>query len=151
MKRRHKLRLLSWQQRRVMLYACLLLNTIRLALWLFSFGTIRRQLKTVLSVWVCHKVDHKTVNPVSVNFIVWTVAVAGRYAPGGAKCLAKALTTQLLLNRYGYPHQLRIGVAKDATHALEAHAWIEYEGQVVVGRLDNLERFKLLSVTGVSP
>jgi hypothetical protein len=148
MKRRHKLRLLSWQQRRVILYACFLLNAVRLALWLLPFGTIRRQLKTVLSVWICHKVDHKTVNSVSVNFIVWTVAVAGRYAPGGAKCLARALTTQLLLNRYGYPHQLHIGVAKNATQVLEAHAWIEYEGQVVVGGLSSLERFKSLSVAG---
>jgi hypothetical protein len=145
MRRRDKLRFLSWPEQRVLLYACLLLNAIRLALWLLPFGIIRRQLKTVLSVWV----DHKPVKPVSVDFIVWTVAVAGRYTPGVAMCLARALTTQLLLNRYGYPHQLHIGVAKNDAQALEAHAWIEFEGEVVVGKLSNLERFKSLSVAGV--
>jgi hypothetical protein len=146
MRRRDKLRFLSWTERRVLLYACFLLNAIRLALWLFPFGTTRQHLKAILSVWVCRR----TVKPVSVNFIVWAVAVAGRYAPKGAKCLARALTTQLLLNRYGYPHQLHIGVAKNAAQVLEAHAWIEYEGQVVVGGVSNLERFKPLCVAGVS-
>jgi hypothetical protein len=146
MKRLDKLRVLSWQERRVLLYACILLNAIRVALWLLPFGTLRRQLNTVLSIWV----DPKTVKPVSVSFIVWTVAVAGRYTPGVAKCLVRALTTQLLLNRYGYPHQLHIGVAKNNAQTLEAHAWIEYEGQVIVGGLNNLERFKSLSAAGAS-
>lgn len=144
MRRRNKLRFLSWQQRRVLLYACILLNAIRLALWLFPFGTTRHQLEAVLSVWVCNK----TVKPVSVEFIVWAVAVAGRYAPWGAKCLARALTTQLLLNRYGYRHNLHIGVAKNDSQMLEAHAWIEYQGKVIVGGVSHLSRFKPLSTVG---
>ncbi len=144
MKRRDKLRFLSWQERRVLLYTYLLLNTIRLALWLLPFGTLRQQLKAIPSIWV----EHETVRPVAVNFIVWAVAIAGRYAPGRAKCLARALTTQLLLNRYGYRHELHIGVAKDDSQMLEAHAWIEYQGQVIVGGLSNLNRFKPLSAAG---
>ena len=63
-------------------------------------------------------------------------------------CLVKALTTQLLLNRFGYPHQLRIGVAKGATSGIEAHAWIECEGKVLMGAAYDLNRFKPLSVAG---
>jgi hypothetical protein len=144
MRRFDKLRLLPWQKRRVLLYAWLLLNTIRLSLWLFSFGTVRQQLSAAMSLWVCRE----TVKPVSVGFIVWAVTVAGRYSPLGAKCLARALTTQLLLNRYGYQHNLHIGVAKSDSQMLEAHAWIEYQGQVVVGGLSNLSRFKPLSAAG---
>ncbi len=144
MRRRDKLRCLSWQQRRVLMYAFLLLSAIRLALWLLPFGNIRRQLKTVMSVWVCEK-----TGPISVKFIVWAVAIAGRYTPGSAKCLARALTTQLLLNRYGHRHQLHIGVAKNSSQVLEAHAWIEYQGQAIVGGLSNLAQFKSLSPTGV--
>lgn len=146
MRRRDKLRFLSWQQRRVLLYAFLLLNTIRLALWLLPFGTIRQQLKTVMSVWVCGE----ETKPVSVDFVAWAVSVAGYYAPGGAKCLARALTTQLLLNRYRYPNDLHIGVAKGDAQALEAHAWIEYQGRVIVGGLSNLDRFQPLSVAGTN-
>ena len=144
MRRRDKLRFLSWQQRRVVVYACLLLNAIRLALWLLPFGNLMRQLKTVMSVWICEE-----TKPVSVSFVVWAVAIAGRYTPGSAKCLARALTTQLLLNRYGHCHQLHIGVAKNSSQVLEAHAWIEYQGQAIVGGLSNLAQFKSLSPTGV--
>ena len=145
MRRRDKLRFLSRQQRRVLLYAFLILNTVRLALWLLPFGTIRQQLKAVMSVWICSE----KVKPVSVDFVAWAVSVAGYYAPGGAKCLARALTTQLLLNRYGYVHRLHIGVAKGELQMLEAHAWIEYEGRVVVGGLRELDKFKTLSTAGV--
>ncbi len=143
MKRSNKLRLLSWRQRRVLLYACFWLNAIRLALWLFPYGTIRHWLKTVMGVWVCEALE-----PMSVEFIVWTIAVAGAYAPGGAKCLARALTTQLLLHRYNHPHQLHIGVAKSAAQGFEAHAWIEYQGRAIVGGLGNLSQFKSLSPAG---
>lgn len=144
MRRLDKLRFLSWQQRRVLMYALLLLNAIRLALWLLPFGNIRRQIQIVMTVWIC-----KETEPISVKFIVWAVAIAGRYTPGSAKCLARALTTQLLLNRYGHCYQLHIGVAKNSFQVLEAHAWIEYRGQAIVGGLSNLDQFKLLSPTGV--
>ena len=145
MRRRDKLRLLSWQQRWVLLYAFLLMNAIRLSLWLFPFGKVRRQLDVISATWVC---DEKT-SSVSVSFIVWAVSVAGYYAPGGAKCLVRALTTELLLNRYGYVHKLHIGVAKGSSQTLEAHAWVEHQGRVIVGKLSDLSRFKLLSATGV--
>ena len=144
MRRRDKLRLLSWQQRRVLLYACLLINAIRLSLWLFPFGKIRRTLDVMLNAWVY---SEKT-SSVSVDFIAWAVSVASYYAPGGVKCLARALATQLLMNRYGYVHKLRIGVAKGEKQTLEAHAWIEYQGRVVVGGLSKLDRFRPLSNVG---
>ncbi|MEO1387729.1 MAG: lasso peptide biosynthesis B2 protein [Cyanobacteria bacterium J06634_6] len=145
MRRFEKLRLLSWRQRRVLLYACCLINIVRLSLWLFPFGVIRRRIDTVLGVWVCRDCLHT----ISVDFIVWAVSVAGYYAPGGAKCLARAITTQLLLNRYGYSHTFHIGVAKSASQALEAHAWIEYQGKVVVGASSRLDRFTPLSSIGI--
>ena len=144
MRRLDKLRFLSWQQRRVLLYAFLLINAIRLSLWLFPFGKIRRQLDVILAIWVCSE----KVNSVSVDFIAWAISVAGFYALGEVKCLAKALTTQLLLNHYGYAYKLRIGVTKGKSQVLEAHAWIECQGRVVVGDLSDLSRFKPLSEVG---
>lgn len=123
----------------------IVLNAIRFALWLLPFGKLKRQLERVLAAWVCRK----ETAFVSVGFIVRAVQIAARYTPGGAKCLAKALTTQILLNRYGYSHKLCIGVAKGESQQLEAHAWIEYQGRVLVGGLKDLDRFKPLSVTGV--
>jgi Transglutaminase-like superfamily len=64
--------------------------------------------------------------------------------PGSVKCLAKALTMKTLLNQYNCPSKLIIGVDKNGVNQLEAHAWIEYEGHVVMGQLNDLSRFKPL-------
>ena len=144
MNRSRKLFVLSWQQRRILFYACLILNLLRLALWLLPFRVLKRQLVGISSVWICPAFSES----VSVDFIVWAVTVAGRYTPGGAMCLVKALTTQLLLSRYGYVHRLHIGVAKSDTQAFRAHAWVECQGRVVIGKLSDLGCFQPLSATG---
>jgi hypothetical protein len=77
----------------------------------------------------------------TTDTIVWAVDIASHYMPGGVKCLARALTTQVLMSRYGYSPELRIGVAKGERGQLEAHAWVENQGQVVIGYLGNLSRF----------
>jgi hypothetical protein len=59
----------------------------------------------------------------------------------GATCLSQALAAQTLFLRQGYPAELHIGVAKNETGQLEAHAWVESEGQVVIGDLQNLSRY----------
>ncbi len=144
MNRSRKLFVLSWQQRRILLYACLILNLLRLALWLLPFRVLKRQLVGISSVWICPALSES----VSVDFIAWAVTVAGRYTPGGAMCLVKALTTQLLLSRYGYVHRLHIGVAKSATQVFRAHAWVECQGRVVIGKLSDLGCFQPLSAIG---
>lgn len=143
LKKRFKL---FWRQRKVLFYAGLCLNLLRVALWLLPFKVVRQHLTAVVTKWE----GYKPKNPVAVNAIVWSVTVASYYTPGGAMCLAKALTTQLLLTRYGYTHQLHIGVAMDDTQALEAHAWIEYENRVIMGGLQDLSRYQSLSSTGVA-
>ena len=135
---------LSGQQWLVLLYACCLLNFIRLLLWRFPFGKVRAQLATVSAKWT-------TTMPgptISVAFIAWTVSAASRHTPGGAMCLVRALTMQLLLNHYGYAHQLHIGVTRNAQQVFEAHAWVEYEGRVIMGYLNHLDQFKRLTTAG---
>jgi hypothetical protein len=58
------------------------------------------------------------------------VRLSSRYVPK-ATCLTRAIAAQILLNRAGLPNELHIGVARGA--AFDAHAWIECEGQVLVG------------------
>lgn len=145
MRNREKVLLMSWQERRVLLYAFLLLNSLRLALRFCSFGQVRRWIEAVLSDWV----SSEQAAPIPVDFIVWAVSVAAYYTPGGAKCLVRALTAQLLLNRYRHTYAFHIGVAKADSQLLEAHAWIEYQGRIIVGRLDNLSRYKSLAAVGV--
>lgn len=47
--------------------------------------------------------------------------------------MIKAFTAQILLSRRGVVSDLRIGVAKNERGRLEAHAWVECRGRIVVG------------------
>ena len=44
-------------------------------------------------------------------------------------CLRRALALHYLLHRAGRPADLRIGVRRDATGALAAHAWLTHDDQ----------------------
>ena len=48
-------------------------------------------------------------------------------------CLTQAVVVQRLLRKKGYASDLRIGVRKGHGQPLEAHAWVEYQGVVVIG------------------
>lgn len=119
----------------LLLKAVLLVMGIRLGLWLLPFQQLRRILA-------------KATRPLarlqalgqSPGQIVWAVKVASRYLPA-ATCLTQALATQLLLVRRGYPAHLRIGVAKDENGQLAAHAWVESQGRIVIGGLENLTQY----------
>jgi hypothetical protein len=40
-----------------------------------------------------------------------------------------------MLARRNYPAQLCIGVAKDEAGRLKAHAWVDFEGKVIIGKV----------------
>jgi hypothetical protein len=51
------------------------------------------------------------------------------------------LAAQVLLSRQGRPAHLQIGVAKSQEGQLEAHAWVESQGWIVIGKLNDISRF----------
>lgn len=84
--------------------------------------------------------------PGEADRVGWAVASAARFVPG-ATCLPQALAAEFLLRRRGHPAGLRLGVAKDERGHVEAHAWVESYGHVVIGDHD-LERFTELRPAG---
>jgi len=70
--------------------------------------------------------------PQTAGRIGWAIAVAARYIPG-SKCLVQAIAGRNLLASYGFSGAIHIGVAKDSRNWLSAHAWVEVEGQTVIG------------------
>jgi transglutaminase superfamily protein len=70
--------------------------------------------------------------PNSMDDLAWAVAAAARRVPR-ATCLTQALALQALLTREGHNATLRLGVARGALGALEAHAWLESDGRVIIG------------------
>jgi hypothetical protein len=136
MSRARKFLALPAPDRRLLAEAALLVGAARLGLWLLPF----RALPGLLA-----KVAGRPSPPLSqprergrggeglpAERIAWAVAVVSSYVPA-ATCLTQALAAQALLARRDCPAQLRIGVARGAHGQLEAHAWLDVDGQAVIG------------------
>ena len=76
----------------------------------------------------------------------WAAHAAGRRLLPERPCLTQALVLQYLLLRRGDDAaELHIGVTKDEDGTLQAHAWVEHEGHVLIGGGDapkTYERFE---------
>ncbi|WP_193195680.1 lasso peptide biosynthesis B2 protein [Nostoc sp. MG11] len=125
------------KDRYLLINTFILLGLIKLGLWLLPFQILRQILGSISQ-------PNTKLDQTSLSKITWAVNVSTRYMPNGAKCLARALACQVLMTRRGYSPELRIGVAKSEEGKLEAHAWVESQGQVVIGYLTDLPRFTQL-------
>jgi hypothetical protein len=85
---------------------------------------------------------HAAAQRMQPDSIVRMLDRASRAIPGGHNCLVRALTAKDLMSRRGIPSVLHIGVTRDDARGVEAHAWLEWQGRVLVGRVENLARFK---------
>lgn len=129
---------LSRCDRTLLITTFLLLSFVRLGLLLLP---LQRLWKILLRL---SKKAYPSTHSPTIDQLTWAVNLSTRYMPGGAKCLARSFTTQVLMSLYHYTPELRIGFAVGEKGQLEAHAWVEHQGQVVMGQLDNLSRFTLL-------
>jgi Transglutaminase-like superfamily len=115
-------------ERRLVLGAAVLMGGVRVGLSLLTFGRLQRILTFVARGHV--------KDPIPAARIAWAIAAAGRRVPG-ATCLVQALAAQVLLARHGHVAELRIGMAR-ATEGIEAHAWLERDGEPIFGEPDRL-------------
>lgn len=120
---------LSWSERALLVRAALFLLVIRLGLGLFPFGHLQRLLDRLGP----SAAARRKVNRSCPERISWAVAVASRHVPGEMTCLTQALTAKVLLERDGFPALLHFGVSQTAPMHLQAHAWLESQGRVVIG------------------
>ncbi len=66
----------------------------------------------------------------------------------GTTCLANSLAGQRLFASYGYPAKIHVGVAKDRQDGFQAHAWLTLAGEIVVGQLPDMEKYRELPDLG---
>lgn len=117
----------------LLLLALLAVAIFRVALWLLP-------LRSVLRAPLLLRVRQPTGD---AERIVWAVMLAARAVPA-ASCLVQALAAQALLAACGYASELRFGVVRGPQGTLEAHAWLEQHGRVVIGQLADLARYRSL-------
>jgi hypothetical protein len=89
---------------------------------------------------------------ISIERIGWAVLAVARRFPVGLTCLAEALAADAMLRGHGFAPRLRFGVRPPrAEYArIEAHAWVECEERIVVGRLDDLAEYTVLAAPNFS-
>jgi hypothetical protein len=116
-------------ERQLLISAVLLLWAVKLGLMLLPFHTLRQLLSKLARVTPGLSPSRRS----SVKKVVWAVEAAGRLVPWASTCLTQALTAQVLLLRRGYPALVHIGAVKGEGGGLQAHAWVENEGDVVIG------------------
>ena len=129
MRRIHKFLNLSSSERHLLIKTWILLGVIRLGLELFPFSTLRKLLFKLTFL------ARGPVKDFSVEYLVWSVAVVSPYIPK-TTCLSQALTAQFLLQRAGHQARLHIGVNYGIGGRLEAHAWVESQGRILIGGFD---------------
>lgn len=137
MRRFHKFFFLPSTDRWLLIKSFIFLWAIRLGFWILSFPKVHRM--------VLVKIQRSAYSPYkqpAIRQVPWAVTVASRYVLK-ATCLTQALTVQILLAQMGIRSDLRIGIKK-VTEILEAHAWVELEGKVIIGR-HGMDKFIPLS------
>ena len=117
--------------------AAVLLLAIDVAVTVGSFERLRNGLVRVATALA--RLVPGTPHPVRV---VWAVEVADDRVPGDRKCLVRSLSAEFLLRLYGVEPLHRIGV--DPTGEFEAHSWLEYDDEIIIGDLDDMDRYEPL-------
>ena len=126
-------------EQRVLVKSAFLLVAVRLGLLIFPFRALLNLLERAKS----ESREESNVSGMTSDRIAWAVVVTSRYIPF-TKCLTQALVAQILFAQYGYAAHLRIGVSKNENEQLEAHAWVECKGQVVIGNCPDFTRYKVM-------
>jgi Transglutaminase-like superfamily len=134
-----RFRSLPPSDRTLFLIALLAIASVRVVLWLTSFRSLHRSLARIAR-------PHGSPDPTpgEADRIGWAVGSAARFVPD-ATCLPQALTAEAILRRRGHPADLRLGVRR-GPDGIEAHAWVESYGRVIVGDGD-LDRFEPLEAS----
>jgi hypothetical protein len=127
----------SGRDKILLLKTIAILTFIRISLWVLPFKIVKK-LVNKLAPEITQQWDW--VSPNDLKRVAWSVTAGSSLVPR-ATCLTQALTTQIILRRWGIPSDLVIGVNKGETGAFEAHAWVEYEGEIVIGGIETSQKF----------
>ena len=124
----------------LLIKAAFLLTIMRLVIFLVPLKSIKRLVEELLIIKSMVKQD------TGQSEIKWAVDTASNYITFTKTCLVKSLAMHILLIRNGFESTLNIGVTKDKSEKLGAHAWVESDGEVLIAKEHAYTR--LLSIEG---
>jgi hypothetical protein len=124
---------------KLFLQAYVLVLSVRTALWILPFAKLYK--------WTIRfregRIGDKPLPPAAVYKIVWAVSAAARRVPR-ATCLTQALATQIMLGRRGHRTTLQLGIMKSEAGKMDAHAWLERDGKVLIGLNETFDQLTRL-------
>ena len=115
-------------KRRAFIKALPVLLVSRIILNLVPFKRILRHFDNFPAV----KPDTKGLREL-IEETRWAVQAAGKLVLGESPCLPQALTFLYFLRKHSIPVELKIGVQKDPKDIFSAHAWVELNGETLLG------------------
>lgn len=141
---RRTFRTLARNDRALVLEGALLLSFVWIGLRLSSFV----QLRTLLDGYaVRFRTASAAASPV-LDRTTWAVSAVAERSPVSMTCLVRALAADAILRRHGFASQVRIGVrCRDgaSSRPLDSHAWVECDDRIVMGQLDDLGDYTVMS------
>jgi len=134
---------LPYQKKKLLGQSLVTVSAIRLSLWIFPFKALNR--------WLCAfaatESDDRVTEWNVIDNVTAAVQMCSCYVPY-ASCLTQALAARTLLGLKGQNSQLKIGVGKDEDGKFMAHAWVEIDGKIIIGKLPYHHIFNVLSHSG---
>lgn len=116
---------LSNLEKKILIKALMLLWIVRIMLYALPFQTLQNIIKKFTST------EENKIHSVEIRKLIWAVEVMSVYTLR-ATCLTRALAAQILLARYNYSSNIKIGVSKNKGE-FEAHAWLEADDKIILG------------------
>ncbi len=128
MQRLDKFLRLPGTERRLLVKVTILLSATRLSLRLLPFKTVYEWFE-----WGGSNTAPPPDSEAQAQLICRAINRAAKHTLGKDSCFPQALTGDMLLKRHGYAPVMRIGVLKEGQNNLRAHAWVELNGDIVIG------------------
>jgi hypothetical protein len=137
-----KIARLTTIERALLIRTVFLVAAVRVLLWLVPWPKALRAVHALASA--------VPLLPRSKEFsterLAWAVRVSSRLIPA-ATCLTRALALQCLLTVVGRSGTVEIGVMWKAPLSLQAHAWVEVDGRVLLSGASDVAPFlRMLSL-----
>lgn len=138
LKRISKFHRIPWKMKIMFFIAYMLMGLVRMCVLLLPFrfiAPILGQKNQTSSLEVSRDTLTKATK---IGYIVNT---SSRFTPWESKCLVRAITAILLLRLLRIPCTLYLGMGKDASNKLIAHAWLRC-GEVIITGAEESMNFK---------
>jgi hypothetical protein len=135
---------LDRSNRRLVLEAASLMAFVWVGLRLIRFLALRRILDRYVSAPTA---SHATLAPsAAIDAVRWAIGAVAARVPA-ATCLVQALAGDAMLRRRHLAPEVCLGVRvrRNGAAPIEGHAWVECDGAVAVGCIDNLSDFEVLT------